>query len=128
MPKCSRYHSQSWSGLSDLKKIPPMPVMRFILRQHLCDGGLAMNLCRVEQWDPSVIRVAQNQRQFSSGEDQAVDVALACMRSTIASSPSRVSGRNFPGTSSFRYLSLMYSCSFASGATRLIPSRENILV
>src|SRR5436190_7812055 len=76
MPRCSQYHSQSLSGLSDLKKIPPMPVTRFILREHLRDGGLAMNFCRVEQWNPFVVCVAQNQRQFCSGENHAVDVAL----------------------------------------------------
>src|SRR5206468_2823264 len=58
MPRCSRYHSQSLSGLSDLKKIPPMLVTRFILRQHLRDGGLAMNFCCVEERNPFVICIA----------------------------------------------------------------------
>jgi hypothetical protein len=39
------------------EKIPPMPVTRFMLREHLFDSGLAMNLGRVEKWNPVVIRI-----------------------------------------------------------------------
>ena len=54
----------------------PTPMTRFILREHLRHSGLAMNSCRVEQWYLFVICVAQNQRQFCSSENHAVDVAL----------------------------------------------------
>ena len=65
-----------FAEFSALKEIPPMPVTRFILREHLRDGGLAMNFCRVEQWNPFVVWVAQNQRQFRSGENHSIDVDL----------------------------------------------------
>jgi hypothetical protein len=39
------------------RKIPPMPVTRFMLREHLFDSGLAMNFCGVEKWNPIVFRI-----------------------------------------------------------------------
>src|SRR5262249_37550044 len=45
-------------------------------RQHLGDCGFDVNFGRIKKWNAVMVRIAENQRQFRSGEDDAVDVAL----------------------------------------------------
>ncbi len=47
-----------------------------LLRQHRGDGGFAVNFRRIKKRNPIMGIIAQNQRQFCSCENHAINVAL----------------------------------------------------
>jgi hypothetical protein len=55
MPRCFAISFAEFVRIVRLEENPADPGDAFILRQHLRDGGLAMDFCRVEKWNPFVI-------------------------------------------------------------------------